>query len=92
MMRIEELRPAKFKELEDDEEFWKPLRSGQTPASMDELLGPYYAYDATGHVLNKIFDLPRRLEDHELMRVAFDPARKELYLMQPSDIVYIGKS
>lgn len=88
-MRIEEFRPVKFEELQDDEEFWKPLRRGMTPKRMEDLLGPYYAYDATGHVLNKLFSLPRRLDDHELMRVAFDPARKELYLMQPSNMVYV---
>ncbi len=88
-MRFEELRPAKFKELQEDDEFWKPLRSGKAPEQMDDLAGPYYAYDATGHVLNKLFQLPRRLDDHELMRVAFDPVRKELYLMQPSDVVYV---
>ena len=88
-MRLEELRSATFKELQEDDEFWKPLRSGNAPERMDDLAGPYYAQDATGHVLNKLFHLPRRLDDHELMRVAFDPARKELYLMQPSDVVYI---
>ena len=41
-------------------------------------------------MLNKLFELPRRLEDHELMRVGLNPARRELYLMQPSDVVYIA--
>lgn len=89
-MRIEDMSSAKFSELSEDQEFWQPARAGKTPQSMADLLGPYVVYETTGHVLNKLFELPRRLEDHELMRVGLNPARRELYLMQPSDVVYIA--
>ena len=91
-MQSEDLKPAKFKDLEEDCEFWKPLKSGKKPKSMEDLSGPYYVYAATGHVLNKLFQLKRRLEDYELLNVALDTEKNELYLMEPSDIVYIHKN
>ena len=91
VMRFEDLRPVKFKHLEEDNEFWKPLKSGEFPKSMEELSGPYYVYAATGHVLNKMFQLKKRLQDHELLNVALDPEKNELYLMEPADIVYVRK-
>ena len=88
MTQFDELRPVKFKDAEEGEEFWMPLRTGHAPQGMVELAGPYLVHTTTGHVLNKLFQLPRRLEDHELMTVALDAKKRELYLMNPSDIVY----
>jgi hypothetical protein len=90
-MRFEDLHPVKFKDLEEDREFWKPLNSGEVPTSMEGVIGPYYVYTATGHVLNKLFHFKKRLEDHELVNVAQNPKSNELYLMDPSDIVYVRK-
>jgi hypothetical protein len=58
---------------------------------MEDVIGPYYVYTATGHVLNKLFHFKKRLEDHELVNVAQNPKNNELYLMNPSDIVYVRK-
>jgi hypothetical protein len=91
-MKIEELQAVKFTDLDEDEEFWKPLISGKTPKGMADMTGPYYVYTATGHVLNKLFQLKKRLADHELMNVALDAEKNELYLMAPSDVVYIRKN
>jgi hypothetical protein len=90
-MRFEDLDSVKFKDLEEDREFWKPLNSGEVPTGIDDLSGPYYVYTATGHVLNKLFHFKKRLEDHELVNVAQNPKSNELYLMDPSDIVYVRK-
>ena len=90
-MKFEELQPAKFKDLDEDEEFWKPFISGKTPKDMTDLIGPYYVYTATGHVLNKLFQLKKPLADHELMNVALDAEKNELYLMDPSNVVYVRK-
>jgi hypothetical protein len=92
VMQFENLKPVKFKHLEEDNEFWKPLKSGETPKGMEQLSGPYYVYAATGHVLNKLFQLEKRLEDHELLNVALEPEKKELYLMAPAAIVYVRKN
>ena len=91
-MQFHDLQPVKFKELAEDTEFWKPLTSGRKPEGLEDLTGPYYVYTATGHVLNKLFQLPRRLEDHELVNVAFEPDKRELYLMSPSEIVYVCRN
>ncbi len=91
-MEFEDLKPAKFKDLEEDCEFWKPVKSGDVLKNMEQLSGPYYVYAATGHVLNKLFEFKQPLLDHELLNVAQDPQSNELYLMEPSDIVYIRKS
>ena len=88
-MKLEELKPSKFKDLAEDCEFWKPITSGAIPKSIEDLAGPYYVYAATGHVLNKLFQFKHRLEDHELVNVAEDPQTNELYLMEPSDVVYV---
>jgi hypothetical protein len=88
-MRFEDLKPVKFKTLEEDDKFWKPLKAGEIPVSMEQLTGPYSVYVTTGHVLNKLFQLKKRLQDHELLNVALDPKKNELYLMESSDIVYI---
>lgn len=90
-MTIKELRTARFKDLEEDQEFWKPLRSSETPQSMEDLLGPYYVYSSTGHVLNKLFRLKKPLQDHELQKVALDDEHNELFLMDAADVVYIPK-
>ena len=90
-MEFKDLIPVKFKELTEDCEFWKPLRSGDMPKSLDALTGPYSVYAATGHVLNKLFHLKPRLADHELVLVAEDPKTHELYLLEPSEIVYVRK-
>ena len=58
---------------------------------MKDLLGPYYVYSATGHVLNKLFRLKNPLQDHELKKVALDDEQNELFLMDPADVVYIVK-
>lgn len=90
-MQFHDLRPVKFKELAEDTEFWKLLTSCRKPKTLEDLTGPYYVYTATGHVLNKLFQLPRRLEDHELVNVTFEPDKRELYLMEPAEIVYIRR-
>lgn len=91
-MQFHDLQPVKFKDLTEDTEFWKPLTSGRKTSTLDDLTGPYYVYTATGHVLNKLFQLPRRLEDHELVNVGFEPDKRELYLMKPAEIVYIRRN
>ena len=88
-MLFTQLHTVKFKDLEEEQKFWKPLRSSETPQSMEDLLGPYYVYSATGHVLNKLFRLKKPLQDHELQKVALDDENNELFLMDPADVVYI---
>ncbi|MCP4402082.1 MAG: hypothetical protein GY801_32870 [bacterium] len=90
-MTIDKLRTAGFNDLEEDQLFWKAVRSSKAPHSMEDLRGPYYVYSATGHVLNKLFRLEKPLQDHELQKVALDDKRNELFLMNASDVVYIPK-
>ena len=90
-MCFDDLRPAQFQDLSEDGEFWKPLLPDRPPRALTDLCGPFTVYTATGHVLKKLFDSHRQRDDHEMIRVAFDPVRRDVYLMDPADIVYVPR-
>lgn len=86
---MNDLKLVKFGTLHANDEFWKPLAAGHVSASPANISGPYYVCAETGHVLNKLFQLKKRLGEYDLMHVAFDPEREELFLMDPADLVYV---